>query len=87
MKNHFQNDLPRVKTKICDEDLPMVTHLHIGFHEFAHQFEQVQKILLNPSFTLKVIPHGPHSLSQFGIMMCRRMPARPDTQFHMDSKA
>ena len=86
MKNHFQNDRSRVKRKICDEDLPMVTHRRIGFHEFTHQFEQVQKTLLNPRLLAKAIPHGPHSLSQFGLMLCRKTTAQSDTQVHTDSK-
>jgi len=59
MKNHFQNDRSQVKTKICDEDLPMVDHPHTGFHNFSHLYEQVQKIFLNLGLMLKMICHGP----------------------------
>ena len=41
MRNHFRNDHPQVRTKICDEDLPMVNRLHIGFHEGVHQMRNV----------------------------------------------
>jgi len=40
MKNRFQNDRSRVKMKICDVDLPMVTDRHTGFHKFSHLIEQ-----------------------------------------------
>ena len=43
MKNHFQNDQTQGKTKIDDEDLPMVNHQQTKVHETAHQYEQDQK--------------------------------------------
>ena len=85
MKNHFQNDRSRVKTKICDVDLPMVTHRHIGFHEFAHLIEQVWKTFLIPSLMSKMTLHGPRSLSRFGLMLGQRTTARSDMQVHTDS--
>jgi len=87
MKNRFQIDRSQVKTKICDEDLPMVSHPHIGFHKFSHRCEQVRKTLLNLSSMSKMICHGLRSLSQVGSKMGRKMTVQHDTQFHMDSKA
>ena len=86
MKNHFQTNRSQVKTKICDEDLPTISHPHIGVHKFSHQCEQVWKTLLNLSSLLKVICHGPHLLSQFWLKTCRKTTVQPDAQFHMDSK-
>lgn len=87
MKNHFQNDRSQVKTKICDEDLPMVDYLHTGFRKFAHQYEQVRKTFLNLGSVSKMIRHGLRSLSQIGSKTGRKTNVEPDMQFHMDSKA
>lgn len=87
MENHFQNDQAQVKTKIDDEDLPVVNHQQTKVHKSTHQYEQDQKMLLTLRLMSKVIPRGPHSLHQFWLNKSQKTIVQPDMQFQRDLKA